>query len=116
MSNSPCLEDRRGIAPTVAINPLHGAFLRANSSVYESLVKRAQARDLSAEPEAVLEDVAFAAAFAGKFHSGRFADGAIENLAFEIGLTLEHMAFKELDLPAAPIGGKKSRRRILHVA
>ena len=102
------------VTPSNGLAPNAG-FLRANSEAYEWLVGKIQKMDLRREAEAVLRRLAFAAQFAAKFHSGRFADGAIENLAFKIG--------SELDELLAEYGGfvylgarKESRRRVLHVA
>ena len=66
----------------------HAGFLRANSDIYEWLVDRAAATSQKADAEAALRDVAIAARFAAAFHPGRFADGAIENIAFRIGRQL----------------------------
>ena len=93
----------------------HAAFLRANSEAYEWLVEKIQAMDLRKETEAVLGRVALAARFAAVFHPGRFADGAIENLALQIGVELDHLLAKDGGF-ALPVAPKESRRRVLHVA
>jgi glycosyltransferase involved in cell wall biosynthesis len=94
---------------------LNVEFLRANNVNYEWLVKRIQGKDLEKEPEAVLGCVAMAAQFAATFHPGRFADGAIENPALEIGAKLGQLVTGDggLDLPMIPRSG---RRRVLQVA
>jgi glycosyltransferase involved in cell wall biosynthesis len=62
-------------------------IVRANGDAYEHLVAAAQTVDRRADPERALRAVAHAALFAARFHPGRFADGAIENVAFDIGLS-----------------------------
>ena len=91
------------------------AFLRANSEAYEWLVEKIQAMDPRKETEAVLGRVALAARFAAEFHPGRFADGAIENLALEIGVELDRLMAEDGGF-ALPVARKESRRRVLHVA
>ena len=51
----------------------------------------------------------------GDVHPGRFADGAIENVAWEIGAELGEFVSEDGGL-ALPIARKESRRRVLHVA
>jgi glycosyltransferase involved in cell wall biosynthesis len=91
------------------------AFLQSNSAAYEWLVGKIQALDSRKDAENVLRYVEKAAWCAALFHSGRFADGAIENVALEIGARLDELAVKEdgLLLPIAP--PKKSCLRVLHV-
>jgi glycosyltransferase involved in cell wall biosynthesis len=94
--------------------PAYAAFLHANHQTYESLVKKAQLLDCRSHAEAALEQVSFAAMFAAKFHSGRFADGAIENLALDIGVRLH----EEVPANDSTVSGDHGdgHRRILHVA
>ena len=102
------------VAPTTK-RASHEAFLRANSRAYEWLVEKAQRIDWRKNADTVLYSVALAAQFAAKFHPGRFADGAIDNLALKIGAQLS-------DLPAdavgfvLPVDQTGARRRVLHVA
>lgn len=93
----------------------HEGFLRANSNAYEWLVEKTQAMALRNESEQLLDRVVSAAQFALKFHSGRFADGAIENLAFRIGAELDGKVanYGSFELPLVR---KVFSRRILHVA
>lgn len=93
----------------------HDAFLRANSEAYEWLVGKVQSMDRRKKPESVLIQIKEAARFAMEFHSGRFADGAVENVAFEIGMELDTLAAEERDI-RIPVVRKESSRRILHVA
>jgi glycosyltransferase involved in cell wall biosynthesis len=94
---------------------ISAAFLRANDAAYEWLVETIQVMDLRKEAEAVLGRVILAARFAARFHAGRFADGAIENLALKIGMQLGPLKAEDrgFSLPVAP---RVSRRRVLHVA
>jgi glycosyltransferase involved in cell wall biosynthesis len=89
-------------------------ILQSNSNAYEWFVEKIQAMDQKKEAEAVLRSVERAAWFAGYFHTGRFSDGAIENLAFTIGADLDSHSvdLKEMPLPAIRQDG---RRRVLHV-
>jgi hypothetical protein len=51
--------------------------------------------------------LAFDTQFAAEFHSGRFADGAIENLAFEIGPELDEL-FAEYEGFVCPSDSRES--------
>lgn len=93
----------------------NAAFLHANSEAYEWLVKKVQEIGQRKEAEIVLRDVALAAQFAASFHPGRFADGAIENLALKIGSELHNFVGKGKFL-ALPVAREKNCRRVLHVA
>ena len=90
------------------------AFLGANSRIYEWLVKRAQREDRGRRPEIVLGHVASAARFAATFHPGRFADGAIENIALEIGMGIPKLVSQDRGF-VLPATRKQNQRRILHV-
>ena len=94
----------------------HAAFLRANSDAYEWLVGKIHGMDRWKKAEEVLDRVALAARFAAQFHPGRFADGAIENLALEIGTGLEKLVSDESDRVAPVVRQAGHRRRVLHVA
>ena len=91
------------------------AFLHTNSEVYEWLVNKVQEIDQSNKPETVLHGVASAAQLAASFHPGRFADGAIENLALQIGSELNGFVAKDKFLGLPPAREKRCRR-VLHVA
>jgi len=93
----------------------HAGFLRANSDIYEWLVDRAAATSQKADAEAALRDVAIAARFAAAFHPGRFADGAIENIAFRIGRQLAPTA-GDANLDAMNIVARRNVRRVMHLA
>jgi glycosyltransferase involved in cell wall biosynthesis len=88
--------------------------LQSNNNAYEWFAGKIQAMDRQKEAEAVLRAVERAAWFAGNFHTGRFSDGAIENLAFNIGENLDAHAV-ELKGESLPVVRKDGRRRVLHV-
>lgn len=91
------------------------AFLQANSEAYEWLIKDIQATDWKTQPELALQQVVAAARFAAVFHTGRFADGAIENLALDIGIHLDE-DLDEIDKVEFFIPEKGQKRQVLHVA
>lgn len=91
------------------------AFLQANNEAYEWLVEKIQSMDSRVDAEAVLQKIVVAARFAAIFHPGRFADGAIENVAFEIGTKLRDDVAEGGGF-LLPVARNESRRRILHVA
>jgi len=112
---------RNGIKMHLDLSPSlfladYAGFLQVNSETYEELVHKTSTMGPQNEAEAVLDQVALAARFAVQFHPGRFVDGAIENLALEIGAQLRNITADEsgIALPLAPKKG--DRRRILHVA
>jgi glycosyltransferase involved in cell wall biosynthesis len=93
------------------------AFLWANNRLYESLVERLHEpvlKDAHGANE-VLGRVTKAASFAAAFHTGRFADGAIENVALLAGVGLNDlsMPFTRIVVPRV---GRTPLRRVLHVA
>jgi len=92
----------------------YDAFLRANSETYEWLVGKTQAIVRRGGVEAVLRCVEKTARFAAEFHSGRFADGAIENVALQIGAELDNIVTGTRNFPF-PVPHRDSRRRVLHV-
>ncbi|MGZ8941325.1 MAG: glycosyltransferase family 4 protein [Methylobacter sp.] len=93
----------------------HSAFLRANSEAYEWLTEKIYTIDRRKEPENVLHQIVAAARFAAVFHTGRFADGTIENLALDIGTELDEIPVEVSDNRLSVIH-KQRRRRVLHVA
>jgi len=90
------------------------SFLMANSEAYEWLVAKIGLMDRRKKVEDVLRAVGKAASFAGIFHSGRFADGAIENLALEIGGWLPDRLSEDGGVPSSA-NHKEHCRRVLHV-
>src|SRR5215510_4674444 len=89
-------------------------FMRSNNDIYQWLVERAQSVALPEGAEEMLCQVSRCAAFAAAFHTGRFADGAIENLGHRIGTILHDLSPPDaIDRPVLRDGG---RRRVLHVA
>ncbi|MPZ20449.1 MAG: glycosyltransferase [Luteitalea sp.] len=118
MEASPSLHvgSRATVEERTETSALEGrsGFLAANGDAYEWLAKRLQAPSRQGDADGVLQAVASAARFAVMFHPGRFADGAIENVAFAIGTELgECVSDGGLPLPALRSEG---RRRVLHVA
>jgi len=85
-----------------------GSVLDANDGAYRWLVARVRSAARYGNANEVLARIERAAAFAAWFHSGRFADGAIENPALEIGHRLDVSS-------AASTPIQRGRRRILHV-
>src|SRR5262249_29331493 len=84
------------------------ASLDAHDAAYRWLVERVRAAARLEDPEEVLARVEHAAAFATWFHPGRFADGALENPALEIGRSLN-----ERSRPGS--AQSSGRPRVLHV-
>ena len=87
--------------------------LKRNTEVYDSLTLLL--RDLSrrVDGESVLLAVEAIAQFAANYHVGRFADGAVENPAFEVGANLNIATGRS----ATTCGRQASRRStVLHVA
>lgn len=72
------------------------------------------AKDVEKDAEAILNGISQAAHVAERFFTGRFADGAIENVALEIGQRLESIGV-EADINQTPNRRVDSRRQILHV-
>jgi len=94
--------------------PGNESFLLANSEAYEWLVQKISLMDKRSNAEAVLSYLKKAASFAISYHSGRFADGAIENLALEIGERLpDHLTHNENVLPT--VTQKVNNRQVMHV-
>lgn len=103
MSNHSCQR-----AGSTAPDPI----LRANSDMYEWLCSNAQRAAVEARIDDALDAVEKAAFLAAKFHPGRFADGRLENVIFEIGRALPPVPpTQRFDRSQA--GGK---RCVLHVA
>lgn len=83
-------------------------YLDANSQTYDWLIKDIQANFKSADPDTNLDRIQAAAHFAVTSHTGRFADGRLENLALAIGAALRSLP------PAEPETTATGKRRILH--
>jgi glycosyltransferase involved in cell wall biosynthesis len=95
------------------------ALLSRNSRSYEDLAFLTSGLRADGRADTVLECIAALATFASRHHPGRFADGRVENIAWEIGRRLERTAGEE-GVPGTPFelppGAAGSRRRVLHVA
>ena len=98
-----------------AQTPGLAGFLQANSDAYEWLVANGRPGRTAVTNDDVLGWASAAARFAMVFHPGRFADGAIENRALEIGNGLRSAAAGQRSQRQRNevTGG---RRRVLHVA
>lgn len=100
--------------PVSTIGP-NASFLHANIDAYDWLVKSIHRRPAAAaDPEAVLRAIGSTAQFAATFHAGRFADGAIENLALEIGSGLTGPLSSSVQQKSLA-RSRPGRRRVLHV-
>jgi glycosyltransferase involved in cell wall biosynthesis len=107
------LEARAGTLPQTEV-AAQAVFLQVNSESYEWLAGKIQTLDRHKEAEEILRCIEKAARFAAMYHTGRFADGTIENAALEIGADLDKLAAGTgyLWLPTV---SKDGRRRVLHV-
>jgi hypothetical protein len=92
-------------------------LLKRNESLYSSLVRTAQSYYAKGEFEKTLEWIAIAAMFAWENHLGKFTDGALENMALEIGKRLNELprAKQSIVLPHTKTPDD-ARKRVLHVA
>ena len=100
--------DASSIDPT-NLDAAH-AILRANSRSYQHLLDRVTGENRAPDPCETIEKIAAAAAFACRFHTGRFADGALENPLLAIG-RVKNPASRPVRerAPGAPL-------HVLHVA
>jgi hypothetical protein len=88
-------------------------------AIYKDLVNHIDKFDFEEDAEIVLKWIGFTADFAQNSHTGRFADGRIENIALEIGRKLDYLISKENDgneIPNIPHFSKLSKRHVLHIA
>ena len=88
--------------------------LRVYAAHYDQLVGLLE-QNRHVPPERRLRYVQQAAEFASTHHPGRFADGAIENAALELGIEIERLGRIGDAMPARD-GLPQGRRRVLHVA
>jgi hypothetical protein len=89
-------------------------FLRANSDAYEWGVKALRSSNSEGDVSCLLGSIERLAGFAEQFHPGRFADGAIENLAHDVGSTLASTSDSQPSIQ--PELADQRHRRVLHVA
>jgi glycosyltransferase involved in cell wall biosynthesis len=112
---------------TSAIATVAGAAARSNSgtrnvlemvnTVYESMVGLLGRMNPNRDPEGVLQCVRKAALFAWDWHPGRYADGALENVALKIGADLErHCGTRILGTRGPDMPPRTRERHVLHVA
>lgn len=90
-------------------------FLLVCSSLYDFLVEETEHLKRKASAEAMLAWIEMVAGFAAMHHPGRFFDGAIENLALEIGLQAQHASPGFAPLLSSKIAVRPRKRRVLHV-
>jgi hypothetical protein len=93
-------------------------LLRKSNGIYEALVGHILRLEAERNIEATLQWVQSAAAFCCRFHSGRYFDGRIENIAFDAGKNLDRlMNQKKIASAFQPAKLQRSKRRhVLHVA
>lgn len=94
------------------------AFLTTCSNQYSLLVHRMDELHRKSSPEAALTWIELIANFAATHHSGIFADGAIENIALDIGCDLpkpEGLSPKPLPMLGGARPGRTVTRRVVHV-
>lgn len=107
----PARETAAPSLETASLDLAH-ALLHANSSSYQHLLDRIESPRQAPETSKTIDGVAAAAVFACSFHTGRFADGALENLLLEIGRAKESVASSVHERERA----SRAPLRILHVA
>lgn len=92
--------------------------LSKRNAVYEGLVKLVEAQSKKGNPEKTLTLIRFTAQFAVSFHTGRYADGSIENIALEIGRNLDQFNLQKMSSQASfdPSINNSLGKQILHVA
>lgn len=90
-------------------------FLHANNKAYEWVATKARNSKLKGDLESAIKYVEVAADFAASFHSGRFADGGIENILLDIGSALPTDSRAMQVRPLYGVGDP-AKRRVLHVA
>lgn len=89
-------------------------FLLLCSNLYDSLVDKTEhLGKISAE--AKLAWIELVAGFASMHHPGRFADGAIEDIALEIGSELPRQKNRRFQLSVPGRAASLQKRRVLHV-
>ena len=96
------------------MSDLATGFLDGNDAAYRWLLAGLRRFDARRQTDAVLRVMGRAASFACWFHTGRFADGGLENAGFEIGANLDRDPAHAQDAPVTASPG--DRRRVLHVA
>lgn len=92
-------------------------LLKRNHSLYTALIGVAQSAYKKGEYDKALEWISIAAMFAWENHPGIFTDGALENIALEIGKKLDSLPGEDYISFEPPIlSSNKSKKRVLHVA
>ncbi len=98
---------------------MNNSFLHYCNETYETLRERVYRFDRIRETEALLSWIQKLAQYASAQHPGRYADGEIENIAFEIGKNLDHILEsnqRDTSHFDPPRFEKTSKPHILHIA
>jgi len=101
-------------------NNFDNNFLYKSNTIYEHLLEHIHSLYKKGRFENTLKCIQLTADYAWKVHTGRYTDGRIENIAFDIGQNLNNiLKSQKLDnyrfnLPA--ITNKYKKRNILHIA
>lgn len=107
-----------GVLDGLPVGPFH-PVLRDHNAPYEAVVRVVGELAGRCDGETVLRHVDVAAKLASEFHAGRFADGAIENVALGVGADLDR-TFPDWRQGGVadpmPKTAGDGRRRVLHVA
>ena len=96
---------------------IHNDILRQNNYRYEQLLDCIVSLR-TCSPEMTLRLVELIGEYAWSFHSGRFADGAIENRGLEVASEVEHCErrqWRSWSLPTLALT-QNSQRHLLHIA
>jgi glycosyltransferase involved in cell wall biosynthesis len=91
------------------------ALLSMNDDAYMWLVRSVQSAARQGSSERTLQRIEAAACFAAQFHTGRFADGAIENPALQAGVELQRRAPERLQATRVCLPCTSERRHVVHV-
>jgi hypothetical protein len=89
----------------------HRKFLARADRMYRVLVVRTRAEYDRGRQESALRWVQVTARLAANAHTGRYVDGSLENMPFDLGG--KPLPQSDIDIPEWPAAG---RRRVLHVA
>lgn len=89
--------------------------MRAARQRYDDAVQRLSARVATDHPDQLLFDASAVARIAWFDHTGRFFDGALENIALDIGLRLDELAPPRDPREIGFDPTRRSSRRVLHV-
>ena len=93
-------------------------FIHDFDSIYLALCAHIRRLSTRADPGVVLSWVQLAANFAWRYHTGRFADGRLENIALDVGRELDRASSLQMgdDTFDIPEIVRSTGRQVLHVA